>query len=832
MNLKSLLFVLCFALCFGQNQNANAQAESNLVITEIMYNDAGAGTDQLEYVEIYNAGATAIDLSGYSLTGLEFTFAAGDMIAAGEYIAIAGNPTLMNDVFGITAYDATGSLSNSGETITLFDAAGAIMDIVAYDDANGWPIEADGTGPSLILCDVTLDNNVAANWILANNNAGVYPAGTAEESPLFASPAMANVCSDLNPPFVVAADASDATTIIVTFSEDVDVVSATDLANYTGGTFTSATVSGNVVTLTLAGALNYDTPYTLTVSNVADLNGNVMVSESATFVYETPSPLVITEIMYNDAGAGTDTLEYIEIYNAGAVAIDISGYYLGGVVFTFPAGTLIMPNDYVLVAYSASNMMNTFGVMAMQWTSGGLTNGGEIITLFDMTGAIVDEVPYDNAGDWPAESNGMGFSMTLCDITLDNALGTSWGVSGTAAGTYAGMPLYGSPGMANACATCIPTTTTQDATICDGEMFTLPDGMMESMAGTYSTVLTATDGCDSTIITNLMINPVYNITEGVAICDGESYTLADGTVVTTSGLYTVSGMTMAGCDSTMTTDLMVSPAIILDVLTTDATCAGNDGSAEAMASGGMPPYMYTWMAGGATASTMAITGLTPGDYMVEVIDGNGCVTVGMATIADGCVSTCGQTSNLTTTVQEVPFEVTLSWDAVVGAQAYQLAGRKVGGQIKTFPETQNTSRTFSSGILYDTDYQWSVRVKCDGVWTDYVLPPAQFNVPAPAGKNNTNSYDIFAEGNNFSTALYPNPTSNTATLELNHAVNFTGEAIATTVQITDMTGRTINTFETTNTRLTLDVSQYTNGYYFVVVTSGTEKSVEKMMIAH
>ena len=174
MNFKSLLFVLCFALCFGQNQNANAQAESDLVITEIMYNDAGAGTDQLEYVEIYNAGATAIDLAGYSLTGLEFTFAAGDMIAVGEYIAIAGNPTLMNDVFGITAYDATGALSNSSETITLFDAAGAILDVVTYDDGSGWPTEADGDGPSLILCDANSDNNDPANWIIANNNAGVY----------------------------------------------------------------------------------------------------------------------------------------------------------------------------------------------------------------------------------------------------------------------------------------------------------------------------------------------------------------------------------------------------------------------------------------------------------------------------------------------------------------------------------------------------------------------------------------------------------------------------------------------------------------------------------
>ena len=833
MNFKSLLFVLCFALCFGQNQNAKAQAESDLVITEIMYNDAGAGTDQLEYVEIYNAGATAIDLAGYSLTGLEFTFAAGDMIAVGEYIAIAGNPTLMNDVFGITAYDATGALSNSSETITLFDAAGAILDVVTYDDGSGWPTEADGDGPSLILCDANSDNNDPANWIIANNNAGVYPA--ADGTPLFASPGMANVCSDVNPPFIVEADASDAMTIIVTFSEDVDAVSAGDVANYTGGSFTSAMVSGNIVTLTLAGSLNFDTPYTLTVSDVADLAGNVMMPESVTFVLETPSEIVITELMYNDAGSGTDTLEYIEIFNGGATDIDISGYYFGGVTFTFPAGTMLMAGDYIVTAYSASNMMNTFGVMAMEWATGGLSNGGETVTLYDAAGAIIDEVPYSDDGDWPTEADGMGFSLTLCDFNTDNALGSNWGVSGTAAGTYAGMALYGSPAMANACASCIPTSMDMNATICDGEMYTLPDGMMEGMAGTYTTVLMDMNGCDSTIVTNLMVNPSYNEMEMVMLCEGDTYVLADGTIVSMSGVYTVAGMTVAGCDSTITTDVMVSDAIAINIATTDATCAGNDGSAEAMVTGGTPPYTYTWMAGGATASTMAITGLAPGTYDVEVMDANGCMAVSSATIADACVATCGETSNLMHNFDTIdPLVVTLTWDAVAGAEAYQLAGRKSGGNVKVFPafSNQTLSRTFTSGILYSTSYEWSVRVQCNGSWTNYA-PIASFTTPPqPAGAAKNVGNDIFAEGNSFSTALYPNPTSNTATLELNHAVNFTSEAIVSNITITDVTGKIVNSFETTNSRLTLDVSDYTNGYYFVVVTSGTEKSVEKMMIAH
>ncbi|MGB1205513.1 MAG: lamin tail domain-containing protein [Chitinophagales bacterium] len=831
MNFKSLLFVLCFALCFGQSEKANAQAESDLVITEIMYNDAGSGTDQLEYVEIYNKGAATIDLSGYSFAGITFTFPAGEMLAASEYAVVAGNPTLMNDIFGITTYDAAGSLSNSGEGIALYDAAGAVMDTVRYDDGGGWPTDADGDGPSLILCDVMADNNDPANWILANTNAGEYPVGSG--TTLFASPAMANQCSDVNPPFIVEADASDATTIIVTFSEDIDPVSGADLANYSGGTFSSAMVSGNMVTLIVAGTLSYDTPYTLMVSNVADLANNVMATESVTFVLETPSALVITEIMYNDAGSGTDTLEYIEIHNAGATDIDISGYFLGGATFTFPAGTMIMAGEYVVTAYSASNMMNTFGVMAMEWTGGGLGNSGETVTLFDVAGAIVDEVPYDDAGDWPTEPDGNGFSLVLCDVTTDNALGANWGVSGTAAGMYAGAALYGSPNMANACSTCVPTSSSEDVAICDDADYMLPDGMIVTTSGTYTSVLMASDGCDSTIVTNVTVLPSYDMTETIMLCDGEVYVLSDGTVVSMTGTYMVTELSSAGCDSTMTSDVMISDPIMANATAMDMTCAGNDGSAMANPTGGNAPYTYLWMAGGATATGSTLTGLGAGSYTVEITDANDCMVTAMVTVGDGCTSTCGETSNLTYTLNSTtPLELTLSWNAVSGAEAYQLAGRKTGGNTKVFPETQNTSRTFTSGILYDTDYQWSVKVKCNGVWTNYVLPPATFTTPANPAKNATNGFDIFAEGNNFSTALYPNPTSNAATLELNHAVNFTGEAITSNITITDVTGKVVNTFKTTNSRLTLDVSEYTNGYYFVVVTSGTEKSVEKMMIAH
>jgi hypothetical protein len=40
---------------------------SQLMITEIMYNPPESGTDSLEYIEVYNAGTAAVDMNGFNL---------------------------------------------------------------------------------------------------------------------------------------------------------------------------------------------------------------------------------------------------------------------------------------------------------------------------------------------------------------------------------------------------------------------------------------------------------------------------------------------------------------------------------------------------------------------------------------------------------------------------------------------------------------------------------------------------------------------------------------------------------------------------------------------
>ena len=66
--------------------------------------------------------------------------------------------------FGFAPFQFTGALNNWGEDVVLSDATGAVVDNVEYSSSSPWPTSANGTGPSLSLCDVDADNNDPANW--------------------------------------------------------------------------------------------------------------------------------------------------------------------------------------------------------------------------------------------------------------------------------------------------------------------------------------------------------------------------------------------------------------------------------------------------------------------------------------------------------------------------------------------------------------------------------------------------------------------------------------------------------------------------------------------
>jgi hypothetical protein len=149
---------------------------SDVVINEVMYHPIDGDPDK-EYIELYNRGAAAVDLSGWAITrGVEFVFPAGAAIAAGGYLVVARNPRRIEAIHGLPAgsvlgpeqtsegLDAFRGLRDSGERITLKDAMGRTVDTIRFRDGGEWPRWPDGLGSSLELIDPFQDNRFGQAW--------------------------------------------------------------------------------------------------------------------------------------------------------------------------------------------------------------------------------------------------------------------------------------------------------------------------------------------------------------------------------------------------------------------------------------------------------------------------------------------------------------------------------------------------------------------------------------------------------------------------------------------------------------------------------------------
>lgn len=195
--MKNTLLFTFLVLLIGTSAFAQPGGPGGFVppmITEIMYNPPEGGNDTLEFLEIYNPSlASSVPMEGfYFSSGVEFTFPAGFVLGAGEYVLLSGDSVIFEEWYGVEAFEWTGgtALSNGGEGITLRAPSGIVVDSVFYDDTNAWA-DADGSGYSLVLCDISADNNLPSSWTLSENPTGI----TVNSLAIYADPGAASTCT-------------------------------------------------------------------------------------------------------------------------------------------------------------------------------------------------------------------------------------------------------------------------------------------------------------------------------------------------------------------------------------------------------------------------------------------------------------------------------------------------------------------------------------------------------------------------------------------------------------------------------------------------------------
>ena len=170
-------------------------------------------------------------------------------------------------------------------------------------------------------------------------------------------------------------------------------------------------------------------------------------------------------------------------------------------------------------------------------------------------------------------------------------------------------------------------------------------------------------------------------------------------------------------------------------------------------------------------------------------------------------------SNITETT------ATVSWTAPAGVTSFEVE-YGLNGFAHGVGQTviANTNSITLSGLEHSTAYDVYVRSICaEGVYSEFATTPGTPNAPSFI----TTQVGI-DDVDNSAVALYPNPATTSVTLS--------GIAGQATVSIVDMNGRVKEEYSVSANTLTIDLTGYAQGAYFVRITGEQQTAIRKLIV--
>lgn len=445
---------------------------TSLIISEIMYHPTNTA---LEFVEIFNTRGEPEDLSGYKLRGsADYNFPPGTMIPGGGFLVVAKSPVDLQSTYGITGVlgPFTNSLPNDSGTVRLLNQSGGVFLQVDYADDPPWPVAADGAGPSLVLARPSLGENDPHAWA-ASDAVGGSP-GRLDP---FTSDPLRNVV--INESLAHTDDPEQDYIELYNHSTQAVSLAGCVLSDdaeenkfvITAGTTIPANgfISFNQTTLGFALAADGETIFLKNAARTRVIDAvrfdgqeNSVASgrspDGADQFYrlaaKTPgtnnaailaSGVVINELMYHPITENDDD-QFIELHNRSTSPVNLGGWTLSdGVSFTFPNGTVIPVNGYVVVANQRARFLTNYPTVnpaiVLGDFGGNLSGRGERValrkpdSLISTNGNVVatnffqiavDEVTYGSGGRWGQWSDGGGSSLERTDPRANSRLPSNW----------------------------------------------------------------------------------------------------------------------------------------------------------------------------------------------------------------------------------------------------------------------------------------------------------------------------------------------------------------------------------------------------------------------
>jgi hypothetical protein len=237
-------------------------------------------------------------------------------------------------------------LSSGGDQVIVYTGTAAAPNYITALTSNGWIAANTTCNGSLSMIPAGLtDGTSAANLSTATSNdngnaVNAYYTGTQTGTPAQLKASILNpanwiaVAGSTAPqtwpawnfpssPAVQNITVISATTLYVTFNNELDAASASNTANYTGiAGLNGAVVSGASVTLSYDAPFAFNTPYQLTINNIEDENGLAMACAYAFNFSYNPTVALASDFIVVNENHGTLTFN-LTLANPAAGSVDV-----------------------------------------------------------------------------------------------------------------------------------------------------------------------------------------------------------------------------------------------------------------------------------------------------------------------------------------------------------------------------------------------------------------------------------------------------------------------------------------------------------------------------
>ena len=455
-----------------------------LAITEIMYHPTNRPDGRnLEFIELYNSGLWAEDLSGYRLSGdVDYTFPPGTTLPARGYLVVAANPADVQAVYGLTGVlgpltnanaDPTNVLPNGGGRIRLRDELGTVLLEVNYDDADPWPVAADGAGHSLVLARPSYGEDDPWAWSASDRVGGSPGQRDLPSGHPWATIVINEILAHTDAPWVDFVELFNYGSSVVDLSgciltddpatnkfripanttiPPMGWVSFTELQmgfalSAAGETvYLIAPDGSRVIDVVRFDAQQNGVAYGRYPDGAPRLRRLTEPTAGQANARPLVSPVVINELYYHPVSENDDE-EFVELWNWGTEAVDLGAWRLrGGISFNFPQGTFLPAGGHVVVARNRAQLLalhtNLNPALVLGNYSGRLSNRRDTVRLqmpddlvsTNQFGVIitnkiyitVDEVRYRDGGRWGRWADGGGSSLERTDPRMDGRWPEAW----------------------------------------------------------------------------------------------------------------------------------------------------------------------------------------------------------------------------------------------------------------------------------------------------------------------------------------------------------------------------------------------------------------------